>query len=145
MEIKLKKIHEWIEFLTRVKHSKFVGKFLVFLSYMMVRKWFMLSVLKIICFYIFSRDSVLKISSMVNLITKQKTGFELSYKSSFTKISKWNQTSELFFFTVLRRIFGVYKHFGFAKVKIHFALYQVRNDNSNSKEQSLKVIKESCV
>ena len=99
MEIKLKKIHEWIEFLTRVKHSKFVGKFLVFLSYMMVRKWFMLSVLKIICFYIFSRDSVLKISSMVNLITKQKTGFELSYKSSFTKISKWNQTSELFFFS----------------------------------------------
>ena len=79
---KKKKMHEWIEFLTRVKLSKFVGKFLVLLSYMMVRRWFMLSVLKTIYFYIFSWDSVLKISSMVNLITRQKTGFEL-YKSSF--------------------------------------------------------------
>ena len=59
-----------IEFLTRVKLSKFVGKFLVFLSYMMVCRWFILSVPKIICFYVFSRDSVLKISSMFNLITK---------------------------------------------------------------------------
>ena len=95
---KAKKIHEWIEFLTRVKLSKFVGKFLVF---MMVRRWFMLSVPKIICFHIFSRHSVLKISPIVNLIKKQKAGFELSYKSSFKKFFKWNQTSDLYFFFLL--------------------------------------------
>ena len=95
---KAKKIHKWIEFLTWVELSKFVRKFLVFLSYMIVRWWFMLSVPKIACFYIFSRDNVLKISSMVSLITKQRAGFELSYKSSFTKIFKWNQTADLYFF-----------------------------------------------
>ena len=42
----------------------------------------------------------------------------------------------VFFSTVLRHIFGVYKHFGFAKVKIHFALYEVRNDTLNLKGQS---------
>ena len=50
----------------------------------------------------------------------------------------------LFFCTVLRRIFGVYKHLSFTKVKIQLTLYEVRNDNSNSKGQSLKVKKGSC-
>ena len=89
------------------------------------------------CFYIFSRDSVLKISSTVNLITKQTAGLELSYKSSLTKM-KSNFRS-----TVLCRIFGAFKHFGFAKIKIHFALYKVRNYNSNPKRQKVKM--GSCV
>ena len=44
----------------------------------------------------------------------------------------------IFFSTVLRRISDVYKHFGFAKVKVHFAFYDVQNDNSNPKGQNLK-------
>ena len=104
----------------------------------------MLSVLKIIYFYIFSRDSVLKISSMVNLITKQKT-------LNYIKVASQNFLSEikfpifiyLFFSTVLNLIFGVYNHFGFAKVKIPFALYEVRNDNSIPKGHSLKMKKGS--
>ena len=135
---KAKKMHEWIEFLTRVKLSKFVGKFLVFFRlYDGTQVIYVERSENNTCFYIFSRDSVLKISSTVNLITKQTAGLELSYKSSLTKM-KSNFRS-----TALRRIFDVFKLFGFAKIKILFALYKVRNYNSNPKRQKLKM--GSCV
>ena len=131
---KAMKIHQWIELLTRINLVNLLENSTCFLSYMMICRWLMLSVPKITCFYIFSKESVLKIYTMFDLINKQRAGFELSYKSSFTKIqAKWSQTSDPYYFFRLFcwRIFGIFKHFCFAKVKIHFTLYELRNDNSN--------------
>ena len=71
---KAKKIHKWIEFLIQVKLSKSVGKFLVFFKLYDGPQANYVERSENNLFSYFSRDSVLKISSMVNLIAKQKTG-----------------------------------------------------------------------
>ena len=119
------KIHEWIEFLTRVKLSKFVGKFLVL-------------------FKLYDGPQVIYVERSENRFLQRLTwprnkrqGLNYHVKIVSQRfLSEMKLPIFIFFSTVLRRIFSVYKHFGFAKVKIHFALYEVRNDASNLKGQS---------
>ena len=104
-----------------------------FLSSMMIRIWFMLSVPKITCFYIFSKEFLKFIRWLTWSINKGQ-GLNYRIKVASQKF-KWSEVKRpiltIFFRLFCFRIFGIFKYFCFAKVKIHFALYEVRNDNSN--------------